>query len=211
MFKRLIKDEGSHSSWKAKRINEKEVITYKLFKCLQHQELLQSYKYKTLNSLEWLWKALLLLRDHEGRGAGRAVCLVLPVLLLGSFSRLQMARKRKINGETSTLTFVCIGQIFLSLPLWNGLCGPCCYGKLLSHKDDRNLFDIMPTVRHSSDTVISTCLCIVCYYFVTGMYTSLFPLAFPPFSSVTKELWPRDFRLQRNKLSWVWENYQKDA
>ena len=39
------------------------------------------------------------------------------------FSRLQMARICKINGETLTLTFACIGKIFLALPLWNGLHG----------------------------------------------------------------------------------------
>ena len=33
------------------------------------------------------------------------------------FLELHMARKWKINGETATLIFVCIDQIFFALPL----------------------------------------------------------------------------------------------
>lgn len=51
---------------------------------------------------------------EEGGGAGRAV--VLPLLILGLLM-LEMARKFKVNGKTLTSNTVCIGYIFLTLPL----------------------------------------------------------------------------------------------
>ena len=66
-------------------------------------------------------------QDARNEGGSRVICVsrVFCSMDQEKIDTARSLRKCKINGETLNLMFLCIGKIFLALPLKNGLCCPC--------------------------------------------------------------------------------------